>query len=525
MRLLNAKDFTLRYFNNERAVPEYAILSHTWTDDEVTFRDLAELSREQLIRKRAYQKIENCCTMAIEWGLEWVWMDTCCIDQTSSAELSEAVNSMYQWYRQSSVCYAYLYDVCSVEEDFLPDKVIDQGHFDVFSRARWFTRGWCLQELLAPRNMQFYNADWKYIGSKHSLKKPISMVTGIDEYGMFIPDLSVLSVAHRMSWAAHRKTTRPEDIAYCLLGIFNINMPLLYGEGQVRAFARLQEEIMRRTEDHSMFAWSGVGTDFRNDMVGFLAPHPSAFTYGRVDLCELPKRAQPLSITGRGIRAEVPLIRQEGHGENYVAVIGCHKSGSSESYYAIPVTCLKKSSDVYRRRSPELQTVSVAEAERATLSAIYLLRQSKPTHLEDKDTTQVWFSLLEMRDCIYNIKGVFPASIWNVGRRVFAFSPSDFEGYPRMAVAFANADGKSFVLRIDLDLLKGVSTLDLVKFEEHVVKNQANIEEELCSMLLLNEKLHDCKSQLDLGRRTVTAIVERNFVFEQELYEVKITIR
>jgi hypothetical protein len=529
MRLLNAKDYTLTYFNDERTVPEYAILSHTWGEDEVSFRDLTELPQEQVVLKRGYKKVKKCCKIVSEWGLQWLWVDTCCIDQTSSAELSEAINSMYQWYRQSSVCYTYLSDVYSVEADFLPEKVVDQQHshrMSSFIGARWFTRGWCLQELLAPRNMQFYNTHWECIGSKHSLKTHISEITGIDEYGLFIPDLSVLSVAHRMSWAARRMTTRPEDIAYCLLGIFNLNMPLLYGEGQVRAFIRLQEEIMRRTEDHSIFAWSGIETDFGNDMVGFLAPHPSAFRYGKVDLCELPKRVEPLSITGRGIQTQVPLIRLEGHGENYVAAIGCSQPGSSSSYYAIPVTPLKKSSDVYRRRSPDLQTVSFIEAENASSRTIFLLRHSKPTHLEDKDTMQVWFSLLEMRDCIYRIKGAFPASLWNVGRRVFAFSSSDFEEYPQMAVAITNAEGRGFVLRINLDLLKRTSTLDLVKFEEPISEEPGsfNIEDKLSSMLLMNEKLHNCKSQLDLERHTVTASVKRNIVFGQELYEVKITI-
>jgi hypothetical protein len=524
MRLLNAKDFKLTYFNDERSVPAYAILSHTWGDNEVSFRDMTELSHEQRTLKGGYKKVQKCCTKALDWGLEWIWMDTCCIDQTSSAELSEAINSMYQWYRQSSVCYAYLSDVCSVEEDFLPDRVIDQEHIDrksSFDKARWFTRGWCLQELLAPRNMHFYNKDWEYIGSKDSLKTPISMVTRIDEYGLFIPDLSVLSVAHRMSWAVGRKTTRPEDIAYCLLGIFNINMPLLYGEGLMRAFGRLQEEIMRRTEDHSIFAWSGKDTDFGNDMVGFLAPDPSAFTYGKVGLSPLPERVDPLSITGRGIRVEVPLIRQEGHGENYLAIIGCHESGSSETYYAIPITPLKKSGDVFRRRSSDLQKVSRTEAENAKLKNIFLLRHSKPTHLEDKDTMQVWFSLLETRDCIYSIKGAVPKSRWNYSRLVFAFSPSDFEANPQMAVAFTNTERKGFVLRIDLNLITEISTLSLIEFEEPVY---GDIEKELSSVILRNRKPHDCNSQLDLGRHTVRASVAQNIVLEQKLYEVKVTI-
>ncbi len=535
MRLLNARTRQLESFNDERKIPEYAILSHTWGKDEVTFRDFAELSPEQLILKEGYDKVAKCCAKSLEYdGLEWVWMDTCCIDQSSSAELSEAINSMYQWYQQSSVCFAYLYDVSSVEEDFLPDRIIDQGHFDrkqSFDRARWFTRGWCLQELLAPRNMQFYNMHWVYIGSKSSLRTPISTVTGIDEYGLFIPDLSVLSVAHRMSWAAHRHTTRPEDIAYCLLGIFNINMPLLYGEGELRAFGRLQEEIMRRTEDHSIFAWKGIGTDFGNDIVGFLAPHPSAFRYEKVGLSELPiPRVEPLSITGRGIRAHVPLIRQEGSAENYLAVIGCSSSESPKSYYALPVTPLKKLGDVYRRRAPDLQTVSSIAAENANVKTIFLLRHSKPTHLEDKDTIQVWFSLLEMRDCIYRIKGAFPAPKWNFGRRVFAFSPSDWEeslGRLYAAVAFTNADRKGFVLMINLDLSNAVSTLRLAEFEEPVLEDSShfNLESELRSIVEMNETHLHYESPLDLMRHTVTASVERNTVFGQELYEVRITIR
>jgi hypothetical protein len=156
MRLLNANTFTTIDFINEDIAPDYAILSYTWGDDEVTFKDLAKLSREQLVSKRAWEKVEKCYTKAMDWGLEWVWIDTCCIDKSSNAELSKAINSMYSWYRKSVICYVYLSDIDSIEEDFLSDKVIDQGHSS-FDKALWFDRGWCLQELLALRNIQFYN--------------------------------------------------------------------------------------------------------------------------------------------------------------------------------------------------------------------------------------------------------------------------------------------------------------------------------------------------------------------------------
>lgn len=226
----------------------------------------------------------------------------------------------------------------------------------------------------------------------------------------------------------------------------------------------------------------------------------------------------------------MPLIRQEGSAENYLAVIGCSSSESPTCYYAIPVTPLKKLGDVYRRRAPDLQTVRLIEAENANVKTIFLLRHSKPTHLEDKDTTQVWFSLLEMRDCIYRIKGAFPAPKWNFGRRVFAFSPSDWEeslGRLSAAVAFANADGKGFVLIINLDIAKALSTLRLTEFKEPTFEDQQHfdLESELRSIAEINEEHLHSMAQLDLGQRTVTASVERNVVFEQELYEVRITIR
>lgn len=536
MKLLNARDFTeckitLTEFNDESTIPDYAILSHTWGEDEVKLRDLEGLFHEKLVLKKAFSKLENCCLKTLEWSLEWVWIDTCCIDQQSSAELSEAVNSMYQWYRQSAVCFAYLFDASCHEDDLKANRTIDSdpGYLqrkESFEKARWFTRGWCLQELLAPRNMQFFNNHWEHIGSKHDLRIHISSVTGIDEYGLFIPDLSVLSVAHRMGWAASRQTTREEDIAYCLLGIFNINMPLLYGEGKVRAFGRLQEEIMRRTEDHSMFAWSGVGTDFRNDMVGFLAPHPSGFKYGRVDLCELPTDVEPLSITGRGIRAQLPLIPRDERDENFLAVIGCKKFSSSQTYYAIPITRLKKSSDVYRRTLPELQTVSSQAAENADVNTVFLLRHSKPTHLEDKDTTQVWLSSLEMKRCFYKIKGIFPSQLWNVGRRVFAFSPADFEEYPQMAVAFSSAQGRGFVLRIDLDVTDGSCTNTLIELNQPGTEETESfdINHELASIISAEKSMYECRGSLLLGEHSITASVEKSVVFEQELYELRISI-
>ena len=159
---------------------------------------------------------------------------------------------MFRWYQKARVCYAYLADVLKDtnpnEDSLVPEE---------FSRSRWFTRGWTLQELVAPQNVVFYSRSWKNIGTKEQLCNTISTITGIDIDTLLGEDLTVVSVANKMSWASGRRTTRIEDMAYCLLGIFDVNMPLLYGEGQ-KAFLRLQEEILRSSYDHSLFAW-GLG--------------------------------------------------------------------------------------------------------------------------------------------------------------------------------------------------------------------------------------------------------------------------
>jgi hypothetical protein len=261
MRLLDTTTLKLTEFT--RDVPPYAILSHTWGDEEVTFQEIDLPERD---KKKGFAKIRWCCQQAKHDALEWAWVDTCCIDKTSSAELSEAINSMYNWYREAQVCYVYMEDV--------PDPDSDR-----FCSARWFTRGWCLQELIAPRAVEFYSADWREIGTKLSLCEQISEITGIPKEVLLNPDsaLDQCCLAERMSWASARKTSRVEDEAYCLLGIFGVHMPLLYGEGE-RAFFRLQEEIIRHTEDYSFLLWSIIPDDHEllADLPVF-APRPAYF--------------------------------------------------------------------------------------------------------------------------------------------------------------------------------------------------------------------------------------------------------
>ncbi|KAH8891990.1 HET-domain-containing protein [Thozetella sp. PMI_491] len=237
MRLLNTRSMELALFASDAHRPTYAALSHTWEDNEVAYQDMLSSSKGTL--GQGLSKIRHACEQAVRDNIEWIWIDTCCIDKTSSAELAEAINSMFQWYKRSVVCYAYLSDVHDVSE---------------IQSSRWFTRGWTLQELLAPTAVRFYSKNWSPLGSRDDLSRQITEATGIEHEFLQGRDLRFASVAKRMSWSSLRATTRTEDLAYCLLGIFDVNMPLLYGEGE-KAFLRLQEEILKSTADYSLFAW------------------------------------------------------------------------------------------------------------------------------------------------------------------------------------------------------------------------------------------------------------------------------
>lgn len=257
MWLLNVKTRKLKAFEG-RNIPLYAILSHRWEGEEVSFQDVQNGQAEH---KGGYHKLDMFCKQVIQDRsyLRWVWMDTCCIDKSNNSELSEAINSMYRWYEKANLCYAYLSDV---------------SHEDgsSFRNSVWFTRGWTLQELLAPSLIEFFDAEWNSLGTKDTLVQEISDITNIALGALTYTNPFEFSVADRMSWAANRQTTREEDMAYSLLGIFDVNMPLIYGEGK-RAFHRLQEEILRVSEDLTIFAWRGYG---RLDME-VLADSPRSF--------------------------------------------------------------------------------------------------------------------------------------------------------------------------------------------------------------------------------------------------------
>ncbi|KAI1412436.1 HET-domain-containing protein [Hypoxylon sp. FL1857] len=312
MRLINIKSYEIEEFFGED-IPEYAILSHTWGKGEVSFQEWKDLN-DSVRAKPGYRKIMGACQLARKGGFDWLWVDTICIDKSSSAELTEAINSMFAWYRDSKICYAYLEDV-AFTDSWYPEPSLDS-----FKKSRWFTRGWTLQELLAPQKVYFYDRGWELIGAKEQalsgvrcLVFVIAGVTGIGH--TFLDGSSTLnnaSVAKRLSWIANRKTTRVEDMAYCLLGIFDINMPLLYGEG-MKAFTRLQHEIIKSSSDHTIFSWTW-DDNVPSNWVSMLAPFPSSFANsGKYFRKDAAARLKPYAMTNIGLSIELPVIYGSSH--------------------------------------------------------------------------------------------------------------------------------------------------------------------------------------------------------------------
>ncbi|KAJ8130068.1 hypothetical protein O1611_g3562 [Lasiodiplodia mahajangana] len=250
MRLIKVDDsgltLTKEYAHGDK-IPPYAILSHTWghKDDEIYMRDIQDIKFRQ---KAAYRKLLFCSTRATSDGLQHFWIDTCCIDQANTVELTRAINSMFKWYKNAAKCYVYLSDVPRtndtppVTSSFVPRP---RSWEPAFRASRWFTRGWTLQELLAPQVVEFISSDGVKLGDKVSLEDEIHQITGIDLDALRGSDLSDFSFEKRMSWVEGRQTKEEEDIVYSLLGIFGVFLPLIYGEGKDHAHRRLRAEIER----------------------------------------------------------------------------------------------------------------------------------------------------------------------------------------------------------------------------------------------------------------------------------------
>jgi hypothetical protein len=250
MRLLERKsdsEYSLTEFLDDN-LPPYAILSHRWGEhtEEVTFRDIMDGTGKS---KAGYGKIRFCGEQARSDSIQYFWVDTCCINKADFTELSEAINSMFCWYREATKCYVFMSDVSKSIGDE-NDDLLRSTWKSAFRKSEWFTRGWTLQELIAPTSVEFFSLDGDRLGDKISMEQQIHDSTGIAIRALQGEPLSTFSSDERMPWAKNRSTTRKEDKVYSLLGIFDVHMPLIYGEGEEKAAIRLQEEINKPRKEN-----------------------------------------------------------------------------------------------------------------------------------------------------------------------------------------------------------------------------------------------------------------------------------
>lgn len=363
IRLLEVERYELPHedeIKRQQGLP-YVIFSHVWQQKEILFDDVPQFkiwartpSPPPWAKSDSAKKVQATCRAVLQRYQEKIlhlWLDTVCINKKNLTELSMSINSMYRWYKQAQACFVYL-------EDF-PSKDVS-----VWTESKWFIRGWTLQELVAPKDVVFFDKHWRVLGNKLGLWKELANRTKIDQkYLLHHVNISQASISQRMSWFGGRETTVPEDTAYCLLGIFGVNMPLLYGEGRERAFRRLQEEIMRYSDDHSLFAWKSPS----RHASGLLASYPAYFQ-GMNDYMHHAnaQNNRPFQMTNKGISIDLYLQRYQ---DIYIATIDCLHD--QNFYLGIFLECLSEVTQQYRRvRTEEL--CRVVATGRGQLKSIFV---------------------------------------------------------------------------------------------------------------------------------------------------------
>jgi len=404
MRLINTSTLQPTEFVGSN-LPEYGILSHTWETNEATFED-ARVGLLRSGKSLGIQKVRKACELARADNLDYCWIDTCCIDKSSSSELTEAINSMFQWYASARVCYAFLSDLRS-----------DDG-IDALTGCRWFTRGWTLQELIAPKTLRFYDESWVLRGTKLDHAALVSEITSVDESILLRhKGLDSIPVGRRMSWAAGRQTTRLEDMAYSLLGIFGVNMPLIYGEGE-KAFMRLQEEIIRQNNDLSIFLWtSKCGNRYR----GILGQSPDEFRCARsiVRLSVTPSLENPEYImTNKGVRINISLSA----GRDGLLILWANHVDDGNAYGVYLRPC---GDGIYVRVNPARLAVAwfadVALGLHASDSVRYLSKEVHPDMAYTIDKAMDNAFLLEgnLNTREYSYVSTTPSSWWDHDRKLY----------------------------------------------------------------------------------------------------------
>jgi hypothetical protein len=440
MRLLHATTLEFEVFHDNQT-PQYLILSHTWGNEEVTYQDMrflqqchalpyslnnnsilmpaleaaaglkiSAMDRIPVQARIGYEKILKTAKLAKEHELDYFWIDTCCIDKSSSAELQEAINSMYRWYQQSCLCAVYLEDAFPARDQY--SGVLFEFNMATMLRgSKWITRGWTLQELIAPETLEFYDRKWGLMGSRNDFYAAVAEATGIPPTVLYTGDLSRVSVAQKMSWAANRETTRVEDRAYSLMGLFGIHMPMLYGEGD-NAFRRLQEEIIRTTPDESIFAWRAVEGSI-SSCSGLLAKSPNDFEGSQFIQFMRDDRTQ-FATSNLGLRLETwiyPLL-DGGCDEVWDDSIFALSLCVMENRSTVALLVRRLSSTHYTRVSPDtFKTSKHLSASRSSLETVYV--EHTPRIPSSFRSRAMYYFQFQFDSTVYRIQSAQPEQLWD----------------------------------------------------------------------------------------------------------------
>lgn len=525
MRLINVETLRLETFVKEDKIPRYAILSHTWgaDDEEISFEDIQRRNMKK--PGNGIKKLRGCCKQAMKDGLAYAWIDTCCINKDSSKELDEAINSMFRWYRNAAVCYAYLADVSHGDDYWNPASA--------FFSSAWFTRGWTLQELLAPLKLHFYNQEWSSIGTREDMVDEVETIT-------YIPRRFLLgwedfheaaSVAQRMSWAASRQTTRKEDAAYCLLGIFNTTMTMIYGEGGDRAFRRLQEEIMKRTGDHSILAWGLSGEESNTTVTsesvvsaGVLATAPSDFANSghivtrRQDAS--PVNAFEISVGRLGIR--LPLHTTSA-GETFV-LLSCGPAQTREEVVGIPVH--KISSDAasteYLRPQGRYSVLLPKPAlQTSTANRLHIQIERQRKGRERKGPRQFWLHIDGHQKLNLKLEEEYPRLRWTKGRAWVAEASESDTTTKQLITRFRAKDMSSKDIIVVLEVE--------INGQQHGIRSYVMASSRNLSLTKLSEKLNNLHPELlgwhttGNGKLNVKVTVKEELVASEPMFFLKLS--
>ncbi|PWY94234.1 HET-domain-containing protein [Aspergillus sclerotioniger CBS 115572] len=519
MRLLNVRTYRLKeYFDSE--IPDYAILSHTWGRDEVTFQDIQAFARSgyqnQVPDKEGFRKIRYACQQAARDNLEYVWVDTCCIDRSSSVELLEAINSMYQWYLRSSKCYVYLTDVPRDHPEVLPDEKVRKvslggrsivsvkgrspSHPEAvmdspFARCRWFTRGWTLQELIAPNDLTFYGSGWNFLGTKASLVSLIFVITGIDQQVLqdstdTKESLRSICISQKMSWAATRRTSRIEDAAYCLLGLFDVHMPVLYGEGRA-AFIRLQEEIMRTSDDQTLFAWTYCDIE-RERPYTILAPSSSCFLKNVVQWSR-PRSTGPYVMTNRGLHIPLPVIQQPGHRKACFALLDCHYEDDVTGILALPLAPRSDGTYELDHDSSRGRLVRVDLGMETSARPRDLYIRLQPSVPDPRTGLTCRFNLDggESAAPPFSVKEFYPSRVWDPETRTLRLTSKDSSSFETWAaVKFEDPSGKA----IGVVFHVSPRQLESASFDVHSWVYMQRMEKDASLAPIVDQVIRGCSS-------------------------------